>query len=284
MKTKNFISVLVIMVVTMFSANSLFGQTRVALKGSAYMVSDNSGNYYGLEVGGKLVQEKVYVHISTADGETFVLETKNGTFKLCDETGSFLFKQEFAEASVVGDVIRVVEKAGAEPKFYDAETLIEKEVEGVNANFFMEQAEKNGAFNPTLNKQRRATAKAAELSSLAPSHAKFEIRTNERGKQDLIVDGKVLFTAKTFENLSTVEDFNRQGAWFFIVMDEVDGYKRYGTYGLAIWMKDGKKYVEHQQFVPYEYSYIEKRDGLWLMCSKSGVESLRTWVNDVPKK
>lgn len=284
MTTKRFISVLAIMIVAMFTTTSLFGQTRVALKGSAYMVSDNSGNKYGLEVNGKLVVPKEYANFSTPDGKTFAVETLGGKFKVCADDGEFLFKGEFFKVSINGGIVGTWETENSTPKFYDAETLVEKEVTQVSGNYFAEQAEANGAYNPTLRAQRAAVEKAAELSAQAPSYAKFEIRTNERGKQDLIVDNKIIVSGKTFVVLSDMKQWGEAPAWFFIVEDVVDGYKSHGVYVLCPYMKDGKKYLDHQYTIPLEYSHIRPDGGSFMLecTTRSGAIKRLSFMGKAP--
>jgi hypothetical protein len=51
-------------------------------------------------------------------------------------------------------------------------------------------------------------------------------------------------------------------------------------------MEDGKKMIEHQQFVPYEYSFIGTTDtwGLLECTTFSGATIYRSWMNHEPKK
>ena len=283
MKKTNRLLSIIMMMSAMFLTTSLLSQTRVALQGTAYMVSDDNSRV-GLEVDGKLVVPKSYAQFSTTNGKTFIVETIGGKFKICKADGQFAFGgKEFYKASMTADIISIYETADSQPKFYDAATLSEKEVTAVDANFF---ARERGGYNPTLNQQDRATAEAKELSSQA-GYGGFEIKTNERGRQELIADGKIVVSARTFEIISTLDQWKQSTCWFFILSDRVDGREVYGVYVLSVYMKDGKKYVEHQYTVPLEYSFIMKDTSgtMMLRCTThSGAVRRLNWMGQVPGK
>lgn len=79
MRTNKLFSILAIIIMVAISTVA-YGQNeknRVALKGSAVMVSDNATDW-GLEVGGKLAVAKNYTHFKTSNGKFFAVEAKDG--------------------------------------------------------------------------------------------------------------------------------------------------------------------------------------------------------------
>ena len=232
-------------------STSSFGQAkevRVALKGNAYMVGNENG--LGLEVGGKLLVAKNYRNFQTdGAGTHFAVEAKDGKYGVCDAKGSFIYKCTYYKAQITGDLIRLQATASSEPKFYNTSTpTIEVKVTKLDPN----------AFNPEIKENYRLNAEKAEKIAAQDAFAAFEFKMNDRGRQELCVDGKKFFEAKKFYLISTYDFYKKSTCWVFIVTDRVSGLGKdaYGLYILSIEAINGKKVVETLLSIPLEYSYI----------------------------
>jgi hypothetical protein len=249
MKTKNLISILMMSAMMIVSAASLFGQNkevRIALKGNAYAVGTQGAA--GLEVDGKLVVAKNYKSFQTdGDGVLFAVEANDGKFGVVDKKGTFIYKCTYYKAQITGDMIRLQTTASAEPKFYKVTSpTTEVTVTKLDPN----------AFNPEIkHAHERMEAKAKEIAA-QDAFAAFSFKTNEGGRQELYVDGKKLFEAKTWSLISTYDFYKKSTCWYFIVKDRTQGRDAYGLYILSIYNKDGKKGVETLLSIPIEYSYM----------------------------
>lgn len=266
--TKLFLAVA--MIAMAFSTNSLFAQSRVSIAGKADMVS-NDNKSWALEVNGKVVTGYNYSHFKSTNGAYFAVEDKNGKWGICDASGTFLFKCQFAKTSVSDNTAMLYSSLDAAPKIYDCKTKTYVEAEQAGADFF----DKGRDFNPEKMTRDNSVEAAKALSAQVPEYGRFEIRMNGI-RQQLVVDGKVLYEAQEFTVLSTAADFTRTGAWFFIVKNK----GLYGTYGLALWEKDGQKKMEHKMFVPLEYTFIrpDETPRMVRCTSKSGVVHIRAWT------
>lgn len=276
MKTKLFFSIAAT-VAMLFAADTLPAQNRVTVSGNANMVS-NDNNSWALEVGGKVVTGYDYAHFKSTNGVYFAVENKDGKWGICDNAGTFLFPCVYAKTSVSDNTAMLYETADGAPKFYDCAARKFVQAEQADADFF----DKGREFDPTKMTQAKAEEQAKMLSAQVAPHGKFEIRQKANSqRQELVVDGKVIWECQEFRILSTAEDFNRTTCWAFIVKDK--GY--YGTYVISLYMKDGQKQLEHQQFIPYEYTFIkaDEHPGIVRCTTKSGAVVLRAWTGQEVK-
>jgi hypothetical protein len=251
MKTRNLISVLMMFAMIILSATSS-AQTgkdvRVLLKGNAYMVGNENG--LGLEVNGKLVVAKNYRDFKTNDqGQYFAVEAKDGKYGVCDTKGTFIYKCTYYKAEITSSFIRLQTTANAEPKFYSTSAPT-TEVQVQKADPLMFDVK-------TKTMHELSEAEAKKIAAQDP-FAAFEFRTNSKGRQELYVDGKKLFEAKTFDMISTYDFWKKSTCWIFIVTDRVSGYGKdaYGLFALSIYNNNGKKALEFALVVPLEYSYV----------------------------
>ncbi|MDR3286701.1 MAG: hypothetical protein LBT27_04600, partial [Prevotellaceae bacterium] len=113
-------------------------------------------------------------------------------------------------------------------------------------------------FSPEIKKAHEIAERQAAEMAAQDAFAAFSFKTNERGRQELYVDGKKLFEAKTFNLISTYDFWKKSTCFFFIVTDKVASYGKdaYGLYILSIEAIDGKKVIETRLAIPFEYSYI----------------------------
>lgn len=274
MKMKKILSVAAIAVM-LFSSGQLMAQSRVSIVGNAVMVSKDNASW-ALEVGGKVVTGYDYAHFKSTDGVYFAVEAKNGKWGICDNTGAFLFQCTYAKTTVSGATAVLYETADGTPKFYDCAAKKYVEAEQVSADFF----DKDREFDPTRMTQAKASEQAKMLSAQVAPHGKFEIRQKANSnRQELVVDGKVVWECQEFRILSSAEDFNRTTCWAFIVKDK--GY--YGTFVVSLYLKDGKKQLESQQFIPYEYTFIkqDEQPGIVRCTKKGGVIEYRAWTGQM---
>ncbi|GHV09470.1 hypothetical protein FACS1894162_0050 [Bacteroidia bacterium] len=275
MKTKNVISVFVMAAMVLFSATS-FAQTnkevRVSLKGNAYMVGNE--NALGLEVNGKLVVTKNYRDFKTDDdGKYFAVEAKDGKYGVCDSKGTFIYKCVYYKTWVTGGTIRVQETASSTPKFYNTSApTVEVKVTALDPL----------TFSPEIKKAHEIAERQAAAVKAQDAFASFEFKTNSKGRQELYVDGKKLYEAKTFNLISTYDFYKKTTCWVFIVTDKVSGYGKdaYGLYVLSIYNDNGKKGIETGLNIPYEYSYMSPSHtgGPVVICTTfSGAEKRFGW-------
>ncbi|MDR0754825.1 MAG: hypothetical protein LBF04_05500 [Prevotellaceae bacterium] len=276
MKRNFLISSLMVFTMIILSVTSSYGQNkdvRVALKGNAYMVGTENG--LGLEVDGKLVVAKNYLNFQTDDeGKYFAVEAKDGKFGVCDSKGTFLYKCTHYKTLITGGMIRLQETENSTPKFYKTSSpTTEVKVTALDPN----------TFDPrTRAKHEFAEKKANEIAAQDP-FAAFEFKTNAKGWQELYVDGKKLFEARTFSLISTYDYYKKTKCFFFIVTDKVAGRSKdaYGLFGLSIYNKDGKKSIETLLSIPLEYSYISPSDTgapIVICTTFSGAEKHFTWI------
>jgi hypothetical protein len=217
MKTRNLISVLMMVAMVILSTTSSFAQTnkevRVLLKGNSYMVGNENG--LGLEVNGKLVVAKNYRDFKTNDqGQYFAVEAKDGKYGVCDTKGTFIYKCTYYKAEITSSFIRLQTTANAEPKFYSTSAPT-TEVKVQKADPLMFDVK-------TKTMHELSEAEAKKIAAQDP-FAAFEFRTNSKGRQELYVDGKKLFEAKTFDLISTYDFNKKSNCSFFIVTDKVSG-------------------------------------------------------------
>jgi hypothetical protein len=278
MKIRIFLSKMMLVAVMLSATTGVAaqnnGEVRVALKGNAYMVGNEKG--LGLEVNGKLVVAKNYVNFQTDSGEThFAVEAKDGKFGVCDSKGSFIYKCTYYKTQITGDLIRLQTTANSEPKFYrTASPMTEEKVTAVDPN----------AFNPEISAVHELTVKKAKAIAEQDPFTAFEFKTNSRGRQELYVDGKKLFEARTFSLISTYDYWKRTTCWAFIVTDRVPNRgEAYGMFILSIFKKDGKKGIETLLSIPLEYRYISPSptgNPAAICTTFSGAEKYFTWYGD----
>ena len=254
-------------------------QVRIALKGDAYIIKEEK--YAGLEVDGEVlipVSTKYWVNFSTSTGKYFVAETENGTFNVLDRKGKQVKLgdyRNFYKASVVDGTIMTQATKDSPPKYFSENNLsiVEVKVEQAEADFF----DKDRVFNPEKMTRDKAVEQSKLLSAQVEPHGKFEIRQKANSqRQELVVDGKVLWEAQEIVPITDAKFFNKTTCWGFIVKNG----GLYGTYGLSLYMKDGKKCIEHQQFIPYEYTFIraDAQPGIVRCTTKSSTLKLKAWT------
>jgi hypothetical protein len=250
-------------------------EARVLLKGNAYMVGNENG--FGLEINGKLVVAKNYRDFQTNDdAKYFAVEAKDGKYGVCDRSGNFIYKCIYYKAQITSSYIRLQTTAEAEPKFYStAEPTTE--VKAQKADPLM--------FDQGMKAAHEVGEKKAKAIAEQDPFAAYELKTNSKGRQELYVDGKKLFEAKLFSLISTYDFWKKSTCWFFIVKDKVPNYGNdaYGLYILSIENKDGKKVLETQLSIPYEYSYISpyKSGVTYVRCTTfSGAEKVFSWYGE----
>lgn len=281
MKTKNLISILAMVVIMIMSTTTLFGQeSKVALGGSAYKVSDNN-NTWGLRVNDQLVVKKDYRDFSTdKNAQFFAVEAMDGKMGVCDAKGNFVYRCEYEKTAISGGMILIY--TNGKPKFYNqsAPTVAVEAKQTSITSIEDEIAAKDpgNSFNPTQIKQKKAVEKAKEVSAQAPEGA-FSFRTNNRGKQELIIDSKVVYTAETFFLLSDVAFYNETGCWLFIISDRSGGVREnYGVLAIAAYMDNGKKVVDDMLTIPLEYSFISPHQKASVECTTwSGASKYLNW-------
>ena len=248
-------------------------QARAALKGNAYAVQGDK--YVMLEIDGKTVvtEKDGCLNFKTSTGNYFVAEFLNGMYKLFDRSGkvvplggAYLFHKL---SSVDGTVVAQI-SPDTPPKYYSESNLsVEIKPQALDANHFEKEIEKKGGFSPKLAGQR-ADVEAMEkaLAEVEPI-GRFELRDNNKGSLDLVVDGKVLFTSNSFRLLSDAAEYNKSGCWFFRI-SRGNNYPRYGVYFIAMFMEEGKKVVQNEMIIPYEYTFIAHDGGNVVRCTKQG--------------
>jgi hypothetical protein len=276
MKTRNFISVWMMFAMIILSATSSAQtdkEVRVLLKGNAYMVGNENG--LGLEVNGKLVVAKNYRDFKTDDdGKYFAVEAKDGKYGVCDAKGTFIYKCTYYNTGVTGGTIRVQETATSTSKFYNTSApTVELKATALDPL----------AFDPALRERHKIAEEKAEAIKALDAFASFEFKTNSKGRQELYVDGKKLFEAKSFALISTYDFYKKSTCWVFIVTDKVSGYGKdaYGLWILSIYKKDGEKSLETQLSIPFEYSYMSPSHtgGAVVICTTfSGATKRIDWM------
>jgi hypothetical protein len=212
MKAKRIFSV-VAMVVMIISSNSLFAQSRVSVAGNANMVSKDD-NTWVLEVNSKVVTGYDYSHFQSTDGVYFAVEDKNGKWGVCDNAGTFLFKCELAKTYVNGSTAMLYSSTEApqDLRLYKTKAYVKAEEAG--ADFF----DKGRDFNPEKMTRDKSIEASKALSAQVAAHGKFEIRMKANSnRQELVVDGKVIWECQEFRIFSDVEYFNKTSCWVFIV-------------------------------------------------------------------
>ena len=253
MRKRNVITVLMMLAIIISATSTVFCQqkeVRMAIpKGkNAYAVGE--AGKLGLEVNGKLVLAKEYKGFQTdGAGTHFAVEAKDGKYGVCDSKGTFIYKCTYYKAQITGDMIRLQTTASSEPKFYKTATpTTEMTVTKVDPN----------AFNPGLREMHEAAEKKAQAIAAQDPFAAFTFKTNSRGWQELYVDGKKLFEARSFRLISTYDFYKKSTGFFFIVTERVKDYGKdaYGLFILSIEDVNGKKVIETLQSIPYEYSHI----------------------------
>jgi hypothetical protein len=146
-------------------------------------------------------------------------------------------------------MIRLKTSANVEPKFYRVSAPL-VEIKAVKADPLM--------FDPGTKKMHEIAEQKAREIAAQDGFAAFSFKTNDKGRQELYVDGKKLFEAKEFELISTYDYWKRTTCWIFIVKDRIQGRDAYGLYGLSIYTdkNTGKKAIEAGLDIPIEYSYM----------------------------
>jgi hypothetical protein len=277
MKAKIIFSVIAMVVIMVFTTNAASAQSRSTIYGDANMVSKDN-NSWALEVNGKVVTGYDYSHFQSTDGVYFAVEDKNGKWGVCDQAGTFLFKCELAKTYVNGSTAMLYSSTEAPPKIYDCKTKAYVKAEEAGADFF----DKGRDFNPEKMTRDKSIEASKALSAQVAVHGKFEIRMKANSsRQELVVDGKVIWECQEFRILSTADDFNRTTCWAFIVKNN----GKYGTFVISLYMKDGKKQLESQQFIPYEYSFIvpHTSPGMLECTTMSGASHYRAWTGQYAK-
>lgn len=272
MKTKR-IFLLAVVVLMLFSTGSLYAQSSVTVAGNAKMVSKDNASW-ALEVGGKVVTGYDYAQFKSTDGVYFAVESKNGKWGICDNTGAFLFDCTYAKTSVSGPTAVLYETADGSPKFYDCAARKYVEAQQVGADFF----DKDREFDPTRMSQAKATEHAKMLSAQVTPDGRFEIR--QKGiRQELVAHGKVILEAQEFKIITDAENWNRTGCWGFIVKNK----GLYGTFILENYEEDGKVHLDSMQCIPFEYTFIKLDDnykgkGIVRCTKRGGAIDLRAWT------
>ena len=253
MKTKNFLSAIA-MIALMMSATTLFGQNKQPVSGmkGAYIVISGDGSSGYLEINGSK-----YKSYSKSSDEFFEIEGLDGKYGVYNgNTGVFVFPCTYYQVSTVGSSIMLTKNKGDTPKFYskaDPKQEVQPEkldMSGIrNDNFTLKAADRK--LFPAIE------AMQAYINDKLQA---FEIKNNLSGKQDLIVDGKTLFTADTYQLITNQKVWNDTKCWFFIVGKRVGNREVYGVWVLCIWMENGKKCIETRQTLPYDYEWIELND------------------------
>lgn len=263
----------VLLLVVCSATASAQGPSRVSLKGTAYLVSDNS-KLWALEVGGKTVTGQEYIDISTPDGKFFVATLPNGKKGICNAAGKFIYPCEYAQASITASTIMLQRDKTSKPQFFSTANptvaVQPKKMTIAQLEDKMEAESPKGTyFNPTRIDQRKAIVQARELSDKIGLTGSYEIRDNDYGKQELVVDGKVYHTAKTFVNATSADSYAElDNCWYFIVSDRINGYERYGVYGLQKKLEDEVLKVSGKMVIPYDYGFIKPKSRYQIHCDK----------------
>ena len=256
-------------------------QARVALKGNACAVQGEK--YVMLEIDGKTVvtEKDGCRNFKTSTGNYFVAEFLNGMFRLYDRSGKivplggvYLFHKL---SSVDGTVVAQISEETA-PKYYSENDLsVEIKAQALEANHFEKEIERKGGFSPKLAGQRADVEAMKKALVEVDRIGWFDLKNNDKGSLDLVVDGKVLFTATSFSLLSDAAEYKKSNCWFFRIT-RGSHYPRYGVYAISMFMKDGKKVVENAMLIPYEYTFISHDGGNVVKCTtKSGAAHYFNW-------
>lgn len=249
------------------------GPSRVALKGTAYLVSDNS-KLWALEVGGKLVTGQEYINFATPDGKFFVATLPNGKKGICNAAGKFIYPCEYAQASVTGGTIVLRREKTSKPQFFStANPTVAVQPKKMTIAQIEDQMEADAPrgtyFNSKRIYQREAIALALEMSDKLGLIGSYEIRDNDYGKQELVVDGKVYHTAINFFNATSIDSYaERNNCWYFIVKDRINGYDRYGLYCLQKKLDEQQIKVSGELVIPYDYDFITLKSRYKVRCVK----------------
>lgn len=178
--------------------------------------------------------------------------------------------------------ITIIETSGAKPKFYNTSNptteVVAKQMTASDLSKEIANNSPAGTYVDMNNaKHVRAAEQAAKVSAEAPYGA-FEFRTTAAGKQELLVDGKVIFTALSFNLISDVDFYNKTNCWFFVVSDYIGSKEQYGVFALAVGNIDGKKVIENKLTMPYEYSFVSLHEGSVVKCiTWSGASKYFVW-------
>lgn len=266
--------ILSISILLMLSPMFLCGQSRIALKGSnsPYMVSDNNRTW-GLEIGGNLVVNKVYSNFETSDGNYFSVTATNGLQGICDASGNFIYPCEYLDASIVSGTIVLQKSADAEPKFYSTksptqEVQAKQMTVGQLRDEIAARAKPGTYFDPERMTQKKAARVSKELSTQTGAMGSYMIRDTPGGRQELIVDGQVLFTANTFDNITTPDSWQERGhTWYFIVNDKPKGRSAYGVFCIWKYIRNDSLKVGSKMLLPYEYDFIAQHSRNRVRCS-----------------
>lgn len=250
-------------------------QVRVALKGDAYVIKE--GKYVALEVGGKIVIgfDEEFTEITTATGNYFAARNEDDAdWYLYNRNGKEVvlgdrYTMTYYKLSLVDGTIIAQEKKDSKVKYYsESNPAVEIQVQKANPDHFEKELEKKGGFSPKLAGQRKDIEIMQKALAEVEPIGWFELKENENKGIDLVVDGKVLFNARSFTLISSAEEYKKSNCWFFIIT-RGDFTQRYGIYGISMYMKDGKKVVENAMLIPYEYSFISHEGGNMIKCSRS---------------
>lgn len=248
-------------------------QVRVALKGDAYLIKE--GKYVALEVASKIVLDfdEEFTEIITSSGKYFAATDEDGGWYIYNrngkevEIGGGSYGSKFDKARMVDGTI-IVEKNGKTHYFNESDLTKEVMPQQASGNFFEEEIERNGGISLELAVQRSEVEKIRKEFAQVDSIGWFSLKNNATKGIDLVVDGKVLFNARSFTLISNAEDYKKSNCWFFIVT-RGDYSPRYAVYGISMFLKDGKKEVENTLTIPYEYSFIGHEGGNMVKCSKN---------------
>lgn len=277
------------------------GQTKIVVRdsGNAFIVSDDN-KLWGLEVAGKLVLEKKYTEIRSYEaGACYVVTAQNKKKGLCDASGKFIYPIEYYQITVYGQNVFLTASADAKPKIYSlANPKVEIHAQQMSMAQMVDQSAANKPkdyFDPLRTKQKRAIKLSQNLSDSLGTIGSYEIRDKFTGQtgnnygepfQELVVNGKVVFTATTFNNIVNIEEWERLGhCWYFIVSDRIQGRESYGL--LSVRKSAGGSDAEVKLLIPLEYSFLARvenpEEDYCVSCtSHSGVRKLLNFWGGAP--
>ncbi|MDR1055825.1 MAG: hypothetical protein LBL90_08405 [Prevotellaceae bacterium] len=264
------------LLVLLFSAASAFGQSRVVLDQSANAVAfTNDNKNWGLEVNGVEIISPKFKTIGFQNG-LFKVKGWDGDWMVIDKDGSDKVPNWVKASDVkISEKFVLFEKhnGGTEALIYDRATWEVVKAKEITYDDMYKQAmaanaDKGTSFDPT-SAQQKIAVKQAEAASAAVPFGAFSFRTNSEGKQELIVDGKIMFTADSFDLFldesfrgnsiavtKNVDWYKISGRWAFRVETASWNRSKYGLYVLDINDKDGQKVVEGKLSIPIKYQGV----------------------------
>ncbi|MCC8146474.1 MAG: hypothetical protein LIO93_08575 [Bacteroidales bacterium] len=277
---KVIINTFIVLMASVLGVSIVQAQVRIALKNNAYVIKGEK--YAALEIDGKVVvpDTKHYLDFTTSTGKYFVAEFFDGNFRLFDRNGQgiplggvhYFYKLSIVDGTIVAQI-----GEDSPPKYYsESNPSVEIQVQKADPNHFEKELERKGGFSPQLAGQRKDIEIMKKALAEVEPIGWFELRENDNKGIDLVVDGKVLFNARSFTLISDAEEYKKSNCWFFIVT-RGDFTQRYGVYGISMYIKEGKKEVENVMTIPYEYTFISHEGGNMVKCSKNTGSSYFNW-------